>query len=66
MWETRWRKPVQLAPQVRERLRECLETLRVITDDVANCAEGMDDEELVMWVQALRDRATSMLRAAMD
>jgi hypothetical protein len=65
MCESGWRTPVHLAPRVRERLREHLDWLRMISADVANQADSMSDEELVNWIEALRSRAVSMVQAWM-
>jgi two-component sensor histidine kinase len=56
---------VHLDPRVRERLMENLDWLRVISADVANQAESMSDEELVNWVQTLRNKVVSMVQAWM-
>jgi hypothetical protein len=65
MCESGWRTPVHLDPHVRERLREHLDRLRMISADVANEADSMSDEELVNWIEALRSRAVSMVQAWM-
>ena len=65
MRDSSWRKPVHLDPRVRERLMENLDWLRVISADVANQAESMSDEELVNWVQTLRNKVVSMVQAWM-
>jgi len=56
---------VQLAPSVRVRLMERLESLRTIADDVANGADGMKDEELVRWAGTLHEMATGLVHVAM-
>ncbi len=56
---------VQLAPSVRERVLERLETLRMIAVDVVNGAEGMKDEELVRWTETLHTLAKRLVHVAM-